>query len=127
METTKVKEVQELIAMVRFIAENIQPNVLLNHKHVIAKIKEEVFDSLLATMIPLAPRAGVVCWPDSGDETQFTYDYEKSPAHVSLAWKNYCDGRGVDYRDLVLALSVDTEQEEWECWKNLIARAKQSL
>lgn len=118
------KNTQELIAAVRFIAENIQPNVLLKHKEIIVKMKEEVFDSLLGTMIPLSARAGVVCWPDSGYETKFTYDYEKTPAHVSVAWKNYCDGRGIDYRDLVLALSVNTEEEEWECWKNLIKRAK---
>lgn len=127
METNQIdrKKTQELISAIRFIAENIQPNVLLQHSEIINKIKEEVFDSLLGTMIPLVPRAGFVCWPDSGDETKFTYDYDKNPAHVSLAWKNYCDGRGIDYRDLVIAMSLPMLiDEEEKHYRELIARAK---
>lgn len=127
IKVTDRKETQELIASIRFIAENIQPSVLLQHKREIAIMKEDVFDSLLSTMIPLVPRGGVVCWPETGDETHFVYDYDKTPAHVSIAWKNYCDGRGIDYRDLVLALSVDLTKDEWSCWKNLINQAKRVL
>lgn len=123
MTKEEANAINETQMRARFIGDNPQPKVMKQHQSIVKSIYEDVFDAQLGKKIPLLPVGGAVCWPDTLDATKFTYEYTFSTQPIMYRFMQYVESRGIDPRDLQMAMAAPHLSES----KELLEKARKEL